>query len=156
MRGIRDILMGRESREPDQAAAVPVRRTAGELQICLIRRQGVRRWGIPKGFIDEGHTAAQAALTEAREEAGLIGRIDGPAVGTYRYSKWGGRLIVAVYVMQVESALPVWEEMDVRERRWTTLAEAERLLERHPVSSLWDAIGPRLEGLRSKRQPGAD
>jgi 8-oxo-dGTP pyrophosphatase MutT (NUDIX family) len=128
---------------------VPVRRTEGEVQICLIRRQG-GRWGIPKGFIEDGDTPVDTALTEAREEAGLIGRIDEPSVGTYEYSKWGGRLIVAVYVMRVDDALPVWEEMDLRERRWTTLAKAERLLDRHPVRSLWDAIAPRLEGLRPK------
>ena len=136
--------MARENLEPDQAAVVPVRRTAGDLEVCLIRRHGLRRWGIPKGFVDDADTPAQAALTEAREEAGLIGRIDGSSVGTYEYSKGGDRLIVAVYVMRVTDALPVWEEMDRRERRWMTLAEAARQLERHPVGSLWDRISPRL------------
>jgi 8-oxo-dGTP pyrophosphatase MutT (NUDIX family) len=138
--------MAREDVDPDQAAVVPVRRTAGDLEVCLIRRHGVRRWGIPKGFVDDAATAADAALTEAREEAGLIGRIDGPCIGTYEYSKWGDRLIVAVYVMRVSDALPVWEEMDLRERHWATLTDAGRLLERHPVSSLWDVICPRLKG----------
>jgi 8-oxo-dGTP pyrophosphatase MutT (NUDIX family) len=128
---------------------VPVRGTGGDLQVCLIRRQGARRWGIPKGYIDNGDTAAETALTEAREEAGLIGRIDGPAVGAYEYSKWGDLLIVAVFVMRVRDALPLWDEMDVRERRWTTLAEAERLLDRHPVWPLWSNIRARLEPRRS-------
>jgi 8-oxo-dGTP pyrophosphatase MutT (NUDIX family) len=143
----------RDRREPDQAAAVPVRRTEGEVQICLIRRRG-GRWGIPKGFVEDGDTPAETALTEAREEAGLIGRIDGRSVGTYEYSKWGGRLIVAVYVMRVENALPVWEEMDLRERSWTALAKAERLLERHPVLSLWDVISPRLASFGPSRGDG--
>ncbi len=126
--------------EPDQAAAVPVREADGRLEICLIRRHGQRRWGIPKGFIDDGDTPMEAALNEAREEAGLIGRIDGPAVGTYEYSKWGDHLSVAVFVMRVREALPVWDEMDVRERRWMTIPEAGRLLEQHPVWPLWDNI----------------
>lgn len=132
-----------------------MRRTGGELQICLIRRRG-GRWGIPKGFIENGDTPADTALIEAREEAGLVGRIDGSSVGTYQYSKWGGRLIVAVYVMRVKDALPIWEEMDARERRWVTLAKAERLLERHPVLSLWDVISPRLDSIRSGRGDGDD
>jgi 8-oxo-dGTP pyrophosphatase MutT (NUDIX family) len=143
------IVTNMQNLEPDQVAVVPVRQTAGDLEVCLIRRQGVRRWGIPKGFIDDGDTPTRAALAEAREEAGLIGRIHGPAVGTYEYSKWGGRLIVAVYVMRVKDELPVWEEMDWRERRWARLAKAERLLTRHPVQPLWAIIGRRLAAFRS-------
>ena len=115
--------MRRGSPEPDQVAAIPV-----------------RRWGVPKGFIDGDDTPEQAALTEAREEAGLIGRIDSQAVGSYEYSKLGDRLLVEVYLMHVLEELPVWDEMDVRERHWTTLAEAGRLLERHPIRALWNAI----------------
>jgi phosphohistidine phosphatase len=129
----------RSGTPPEQAAAVPVRKRNGEVEICLIRRSGQRAWGIPKGHI-ENETPVEAALNEAREEAGLIGRIDSPAVGTYTYSKWEGRLTVCVYVMQVLDVLPVWDEMDVRERRWATLADAERLLARHPVAPLWTAI----------------
>jgi phosphohistidine phosphatase len=126
--------------EPDQAAAVPIRIRDGEVEVCLIRRRGMRGWGIPKGHIENGDTAVEAAINEAREEAGLVGRIDDPAVGTYSYSKWEGRLTVCVYVMHVLDVLPVWEEIDVRERSWTTLDEAGRRLEHHPVSPLWTAI----------------
>src|SRR5687768_10863553 len=132
--------MRRGSPEPDQVVAVPVRRTAGEVEVCLIRRHGSRRWGLPKGYIDGDDTPQEAALTEAREEAGLIGRIDTSAMGTYEYWKWGDRLLVEVYVMDVLDELPVWDEMDVRERRWTTLEEAGRLLQRHPVWPVWPSI----------------
>ena len=128
------------SREPDQAATVPVRARKGEVEVCLIRRRGARYWGIPKGHIENGDTPIEAALTEAREEAGLVGQIDGPSAGSYRYWKWEGRLTVCVYVMTVLEVLPVWDEMDIRERRWTTLDDAGHLLERHPVSALWNAI----------------
>jgi 8-oxo-dGTP pyrophosphatase MutT (NUDIX family) len=128
------------SGEPDQAGSVPVQWRNGELHVCLIRRLGARGWGIPKGHIEDGDTPVETALTEAREEAGLVGRIDDPLVGTYSYWKWEGRLTVAVYVMQVVHMLSVWDEMDIRERRWTTLDEAGRLLEPHPVSPLWRTI----------------
>lgn len=93
---------------------------------------------MPKGFIDDGHTPIDAALTEAREEAGLLGRIEGGAIGSYSYEKWGDHLLVAVYVMRVVDVLPVWEEMDARERRWTTLEDAGQLLQGHPVLEVWD------------------
>jgi 8-oxo-dGTP pyrophosphatase MutT (NUDIX family) len=133
----------------DQVAVVPVRSESDGSEICLIRRHGARRWGIPKGYIDGDDTPQQAARTEAREEAGLTGEIEGP-VGTYEYSKWGDRLTVAVYVMRVVDVLPVWDEMELRERRWVTVTQAERLLRRHPVWPLWEAItvliGKRLAG----------
>ena len=130
--------------DADQAAAVPIRGNGDALEVCLIRRRGRRDWGVPKGFIDGDDTAAQAALTEAREEAGLIGRIDGDVVGTYEYSKLGDDLTVAVFLMRVDEALPVWQEMDLRERRWVASAEAERLLARHPVAGLWPRICRRI------------
>jgi 8-oxo-dGTP pyrophosphatase MutT (NUDIX family) len=127
----------------DQAAVIPIRSQSDGIQVCLIRRHGTRRWGIPKGYIDGDDTPEQAALTEAREEAGLIGEIEG-SVGTYSYAKWGGRLIVGVYMMRVIDVLPFWDEMDFREREWVTVTEAERRLKRHPVWPLWGTIRGRM------------
>jgi 8-oxo-dGTP pyrophosphatase MutT (NUDIX family) len=136
--------VGTRRAAPDQAAVVPFRGAGDAVEICLIRRRGTERWGIPKGYIDGDDSPADAALTEAREEAGLIGRVEGAAVGTYEYSKLGDDLTVAVFVMRADEALPVWEEMDLRERRWVTLAVAARLLAQHPVSVLWDRIHRRV------------
>ena len=86
---------------PEQAAAIPIRRAGRALQICVIRRKDANRWGIPKGLVDPGDTHEETALNEAWEEAGINGRLLGAAIGTYRYRKWGTRLTVAVYVMEV-------------------------------------------------------
>ena len=86
---------------PEQAAAIPIRRAGRTLQICVIRRKDANRWGIPKGLVDPGDTHEETALNEAWEEAGINGRLLGAAIGTYRYRKWGTRLTVAVYVMEV-------------------------------------------------------
>lgn len=129
------------SASPRQVAVVPFRRSGGEIEICLIRRRDSRKWGIPKGFIDRGYSAEQAALTEAFEEAGLKGDILDGAIGTYAYQKWDSDLIVAVYVMKVRDVETKWPEKSFRERRWATLAKAEELLEKHPVQPLLsDAI----------------
>jgi 8-oxo-dGTP pyrophosphatase MutT (NUDIX family) len=126
---------------PRQVAVVPVRRAGNELEICLIRRTDSRKWGIPKGFIDRGDTPEQAALNEAHEEAGLKGDIVTGIVGTYEYEKWDTDLTVAVYVMRVRDVDEKWREMSFRERRWASLAKADRLLAKHPVRPfLSDAI----------------
>lgn len=125
---------------PEQAAAFPVRRVGRDIQVCLIRRKTAGSWGIPKGLVDAGDTHEETALNEAWEEAGISGRLLGKAVGTYRYKKWGTKLTVAVYVMEVLHQAARWEEAPVRDRKWTTLAEALDLLADHPVAPLLDRV----------------
>src|SRR4051794_6925681 len=122
---------------PQQAAVIPVRRSPGEIRVCLIRRRTGGRWSIPKGHIEYGTTARLAALAEAHEEAGLLGDTVGNRLGTYEYDKGGVTLTVAVYQMAVQRELPRWAEMRLRERHWWSLDEASALLESHPVSALF-------------------
>ena len=123
---------------PEQAAVIPIRRVGRGLQICVIRRKDANKWGVPKGLVDPGATHEETALNEAWEEAGLEGRLLGAAIGTYRYRKWGARLTVAVYVMEVVQQAPSWEESAFRQRRWVPVAEAAVLLADHPVAPLLD------------------
>jgi 8-oxo-dGTP pyrophosphatase MutT (NUDIX family) len=125
---------------PEQAAAFPVRRMGRDIHVCLIRRKTAGSWGIPKGIVDAGDTHEETALNEAWEEAGVSGRLLGKAVGTYRYKKWGAKLTVAVYVMEVLHQEARWEEAPIRDRRWTTLAEAIDLLADHPIAPLLDRV----------------
>lgn len=127
-----------------QAAVIPFRGTGKKLEICLIRRKGAKKWGIPKGFVERGDTSKDAALKEAFEEAGLKGRLVGDAVGNYEYQKWGTMMDVTVYLMEVDEEEDDWDEADVRDRRWTSLEDAADLLERHPVQPLIDGAKARL------------
>jgi ADP-ribose pyrophosphatase YjhB (NUDIX family) len=125
---------------PQQVGVIAVRRDGGKMQMCLIRRKGSSKWGIPKGFVDRGDTPEQAALTEASEEAGLEGELIGDSIGTYDYTKRGVDYTVAVFVMKVVEERDNWLEMKVRERRWSTLQQAHELLEDHPVGPLLDRV----------------
>ena len=132
----------------DQAGVIPFRRKRDAVEICLIRSKGQRKWKIPKGFVDPGETPRQAALKEAREEAGLRGRLLGEALGTYKYTKWGVTLTVAVYLMEVTAEEDDWEEARVRQRSWTSLRDAIAALKRHPVQKLLDDATAKLERLK--------
>jgi ADP-ribose pyrophosphatase YjhB (NUDIX family) len=112
-----------------QAGAVPYRvDDRGVLHVCLITNsQG--GWIVPKGKIDAGHTARQAARTECFEEAGLRGVLHRPVLGRYAYRKPGEpgpALRVRLYALRVERELASWPEQAWRRRRWMTLAEARR------------------------------
>jgi phosphohistidine phosphatase len=119
-----------------QAAAIPIRRYRGKLQVCLIRRKKSKSWGIPKGVVDPGDTRRETALNEAWEEAGLSGRLLEKSVGRYEYVKWGTTLTVAVYLMQVLAQETTWEEDSFRERLWTSFDDGAQLLRGHPVRRL--------------------
>jgi 8-oxo-dGTP pyrophosphatase MutT (NUDIX family) len=128
---------------------------AGEANNCqqaavlALRRRAARKWGIPKGFVDPGHTLEQAALNEAFEEAGLRGQLLGDAIGTYQYRKWGDLLTVAVYLMEVVEEEDQWLEMRLRVRTWFSLANTVLRLADHPVRPLLDEVTQHLgPGLR--------
>ncbi len=103
-----------------QAAVIPIR----DGRVCLVTSSSGKRWVVPKGQIDPGHTPGEAALVEAWEEAGLVGALDAEPLGAYAYEKLGRELHVLVYRMIVTEARDEWPERNLRERVWVTLDEA--------------------------------
>ena len=124
-------------RAPQQAAAIPFRHREGAVEICLITTIRAGRWTIPKGFIEPGATAPETAVREAREEAGIHGRVLGGPVGYYDIAKQGARYRIAVYLMRVDRVDDAWEERSVRQRRWTTVRQAKELLAGRPVEAVF-------------------
>lgn len=108
-----------------QAAAIPIK----DDRVCLVSSSGGRRWVVPKGQIDPGHTAGEAALVEAWEEAGLVGALDVEPLGSYAYEKMGRELHVLVFRMFVTEAREEWPEKNLRSRVWVTLDEALERIE---------------------------
>jgi 8-oxo-dGTP pyrophosphatase MutT (NUDIX family) len=103
-----------------QAAALPVRNG----KICLVTSSNGKRWVIPKGLIDPGQTAAESALQEAWEEAGLVGLLEQEPLGSFLYEKWCGTCHVVVFLMQVTDVASIWPERELRQRVWLSPAGA--------------------------------
>jgi ADP-ribose pyrophosphatase YjhB (NUDIX family) len=60
----------------EQAGAVTFRQVRGTFKILLIRsKKTPQKWVFPKGHIEAGESAAQAAKRELFEEAGVIGTV---------------------------------------------------------------------------------
>ena len=127
-----------------QAAAIPVR----DDRVCLVTSSSGRRWVVPKGQIDPGHTAGEAALVEAWEEAGLVGTLDPEPLGTYAYEKLGRELHVLVFRMNVTEVRDEWPERQLRARTWVTLEEA---LDRVEEPGLRDLLRSAFRIKRSER-----
>jgi 8-oxo-dGTP pyrophosphatase MutT (NUDIX family) len=121
-----------------QAAVIPLR----DDRVCLVTSSSGRRWVIPKGQIDPGHTAGEAALVEAWEEAGLVGVLDPEPIGAYAYEKMGRELHVTVYRMRVTEVRDEWPERHLRSRAWVTLDEALERIEEPGLRELLRSTFP--------------
>ncbi len=126
-----------------QAGCVPYRFRKEELELCLITtRKG--RWGFPKGIIDPGETPQETALKESMEEAGLVGKIVGKSIGSYRYRKWGSDLLCTMFVMKVTRTDDAWDE-SWRQREWFSPEAAREIIDREELLPFVDAAEKRLQ-----------
>ncbi|MBX7199532.1 MAG: NUDIX hydrolase [Rhodospirillaceae bacterium] len=112
-----------------QYAALPWRHENGELQILLITSLKTKRWIIPKGWPEKSLLPEDSAAHEALEEAGVIGPVTTPPLGSYRYKKLRktGEILpceVHVYAMEVTDRKKNWREKRARQSQWCTLNEA--------------------------------
>ncbi len=113
----------------EQASAVPLRFDRDQaIEVCLITSMGRGRWIFPKGVVDPGETHIITAHKEAREEAGVEGRILEPSLGQYQDSKWNAALSITVFTMAVERTHDHWPEQGLRRRRWVPFDEAKELV----------------------------
>jgi 8-oxo-dGTP pyrophosphatase MutT (NUDIX family) len=115
-----------------QAAVIPV----FEGRVCLVTSRNGRRWVLPKGRIDPGHTPEQAALIEAWEEAGIIGTLDPDPVGSYVYEKLDRDHHVQVFRMTVTETRDEWPERPFRKRAWVSVHEVAEWVEEPDLREL--------------------
>jgi 8-oxo-dGTP pyrophosphatase MutT (NUDIX family) len=109
-----------------QSGAIIVRLDGDEPQVLLVTaKRNPKRWIFPKGHIEKGESAEDAALREAREEAGVLVKSIGPAGSLeYHFLGAGFRVEYFLAVLQREAGPPE----KGRSRRWCSLDEAlERL-----------------------------
>ncbi|GKY88593.1 NUDIX hydrolase [Sinisalibacter aestuarii] len=115
-----------------QFGAIPWRLNDGKVEVLLVTSRISRRWILPKGWPMHGATPAEAAATEAYEEAGVTGEPSNAAVGFYSYRKdfEGDDLpvVVAMFPLRVKKVLKDWPEKGQRKRKWVSRKKAAALL----------------------------
>jgi 8-oxo-dGTP pyrophosphatase MutT (NUDIX family) len=115
-------------------------------EVLLITSRGTGRWIIPKGWPIAGLSAAEAAATEAWEEAGVRGRIGASYVGLYSYAKpgFGAAFVVAVFPLRVRAMAKVYPESGDRQRRWFAPRRAAERVQEPELQTLLAGFDPRL------------
>src|SRR5918995_2582981 len=105
-----------------QSGAIVVRLDGKEPQVLLITaKRNPKNWIFPKGHIEKGETPEAAALRETQEEAGVLGKLVGPA-GALEYGFLGAMARVEYFVIKFSREAGPPE--DGRSRSWCGLEEA--------------------------------
>jgi ADP-ribose pyrophosphatase YjhB (NUDIX family) len=108
-----------------------------EGRVLMVRVRNLRNqlvWTFPKGHVEEGETAREAAVREVEEETGYKVRILGPIfTARYRFQR-AGRAVqkrVEWFWMRPGARLGKPDEAEIHGVRWVALRNAEELI-RYP------------------------
>ncbi len=124
-----------------QVAAIPFRLGEhGEIEVMLVTSRATKRFIVPKGWPMKGKTGRKAAMIEAQEEAGVVGKLLMEPAGAYSYWKRLSnrfvRVDVIVYLLAVTEELANWQEAKRRQRAWLPPADAALLIDEPELSTL--------------------
>ncbi len=138
--------------EETSAGGLVVDRTAGDSRgalIARVNRRGRLEWVLPKGHLEEGETAQEAAVREVREETGLQARILAP-LGSIDY--WfvadGRRIHKVVHHFLLEAVGGELSDADIEvtEVAWVPFPELASRLRYESERRLLDQVPELLAG----------
>jgi len=115
-----------------QYAALPYRRKGkSQTEVLLVTSRETGRWIIPKGWPLKGKSPHKSAAREARDEAGVVGRINRRSIGSFVYQKRlkGGKVVVCevqVFVLKVKRQEVSWLEKGERKLKWMPRSKAAK------------------------------
>lgn len=112
------------------AGGVVIRTVAGAHHVLVIR-DPYDNWGLPKGHLERGESAAAAALREVHEETGLAGVELGPELGSidwyFRAEGHAVHKFCTFFLMRSEVGEPVPQRSEgISACLWVPLDDALR------------------------------
>jgi 8-oxo-dGTP pyrophosphatase MutT (NUDIX family) len=133
-----------------QAGGVVFKPHGTSCLVLLVRaRKNPQLWIFPKGHIEDGETAREAAVRETREEAGVDGRVV-DHIFPMQFESPRGIVEVEYYLLEWTKDVPSSEE---RERKWCALDEARLLVEFDGARDLLTAAARKWDDDRASRVP---
>lgn len=130
------------SKKLKKAGTIPVRRCepggSSSWRVLLVSSSSDPNvFVLPKGGVEKGEKAKEAAVRETLEEGGVTGKLRPGKLGAWEYTTANGReAIQKMWILYVDNVLscddPLWKERKRRERRWLTFDEARTLVKNAP------------------------
>jgi ADP-ribose pyrophosphatase YjhB (NUDIX family) len=109
-----------------QAGGLVVRDEDDRLAVLLVRaKKDPTVWVFPKGHIEPGESAADAAVREVQEESGVVAELVGPIGGPQEFQSGKEQVSVQYFLMRARSESASSEG---REKHWFSVDEAMRAL----------------------------
>ena len=130
-----------------QFGALCWRQQNEDVQVLLVTTKRSQRWILPKGWPVHDATPAEAALTEAWEEAGVVGKVKTACLGIFSYSKdlpddSNLPCVVAVFPVKVKELEKDWPEKEHRRRKWCSLKTAANLVKEPELAAILKKFDP--------------
>jgi 8-oxo-dGTP pyrophosphatase MutT (NUDIX family) len=98
----------------EQAGAIIFRRGDDGFRVLLVRgRKNPSDWIFPKGTIEANETAAEAAVREAEEEAGVTGKVLSALWPAVTFETGGRALRVQYFLLEFAGMTPPKENREV-------------------------------------------
>jgi 8-oxo-dGTP pyrophosphatase MutT (NUDIX family) len=141
----------------EQAGGIAVRGTGDQWSVLVVRaKKDPRAWIFPKGHIEAGETAAEAALRETREEAGVDGALAGPIGAPLEFYSGLEPVRVQYFLIMATSEV---DSAEGRAKAWCSFDEAAARLTfsgaRQLLSLARDATRRSASAPARAREPGA-
>ena len=100
------------------------------VQVCNLKQETV--WCLPKGHLEKGETAEQAAVREVTEETGWRCKSLGPILQVGYFFKRQGRLVskkVDWFAMEPEKKVGKPDPVEILKTRWVAADKAGAFLQ---------------------------
>jgi 8-oxo-dGTP diphosphatase len=134
----------KKNRRPVRAAGGIVMRAGDAPLFAVVQMSKFDSWVLPKGKLNRGETAIQAAEREVMEETGHEVTVH-EFVGTLAYEVGGRPKIVQFWRMQALDEKPAYPLMhDIQKVTWLPLEEAVGLLTHLREREFLGSVGPHV------------